>query len=108
VESEGGRGPIPAVEVDLATAIGNPWRCRILAATAGAGTSPSAFCREHGGGLSNVSRHFRRLCGWGWLEVVEVRLGGSRRGGIEHVYRHGAAARRTGEAFWAELARNVC
>jgi hypothetical protein len=79
-------------EVDLATAIGNPWRFRILYATSLEDLSPSAFVRDHGGEISNISRHFRQLAKWGYLEVVEKKTGGTRRGGVEHVYRNGQRA----------------
>lgn len=71
----------------MATAIGNPWRSRILGAAAQADLSPSAFIREYGGEISNISRHFRNLAKWGYLEEVERKSGGPRRGGVEHVYR---------------------
>lgn len=73
--------------VDMATAVGNPWRSRILGAAAQRDLSPSAFIREYGGEISNISRHFRQLAQWGYLEEVERKSGGPRRGGIEHVYR---------------------
>lgn len=73
--------------MDVATAMGNPWRCRILGATALREQSPTAFIREYGGEISNISRHFRQLAEWGYLEEVERRSGGPRRGGVEHVYR---------------------
>jgi DNA-binding transcriptional ArsR family regulator len=88
--SETGKGADPTKtepEVDMATAIGNPWRSRILGAAAQKDLSPSAFIREYGGEISNISRHFRQLAKWGYLEVVERKSGGSRRGGVEHVYR---------------------
>lgn len=74
-------------EVDMATAVGNPWRSRILGAAAQRDLSPSAFIREYGGEISNISRHFRQLAKWGYLEEVDRKSGGPRRGGIEHVYR---------------------
>jgi hypothetical protein len=49
--------------------------------------SPSAFVREYGGEISNISRHFRQLAKWGYLDVIEQKRGGPRRGGVEHVYR---------------------
>jgi DNA-binding transcriptional ArsR family regulator len=76
-----------AEDVDFATAIGNPWRFRILYAVSTKPMSPSQFVSEVGGEISNISRHFRRLEGWGYLEVAEKKTGGSRRGGVEHIYR---------------------
>jgi len=78
--------------VDLATAIGNPWRFRILYAASVEDLSPSAFIRSYGGEISNIARHFRQLAEWGFLETVERRSGGPRRGGVEHVYRAGRRA----------------
>jgi DNA-binding transcriptional ArsR family regulator len=87
-ETGQGAGPTKTEsEVDMATAIGNPWRSRILGAAAQKDLSPSAFIREYGGEISNISRHFRQLAKWGYLEEVERKSGGSRRGGVEHVYR---------------------
>lgn len=74
-------------QVDIATALGNPWRVRILMALAIDDMSPSAFVREYGGEISNISRHFRHLAKWGYLDVIEEKSGGPRRGGVEHVYR---------------------
>jgi hypothetical protein len=74
-------------EVDLATAIGNPWRFRILTAAMIEPVSPSQFVREHGGEISNISRHFRQLAKWGYMDVVDRKSGGPRRGGVEHLYR---------------------
>jgi hypothetical protein len=73
--------------VDLATALGNPWRFRIVGAAATAPLSPSQFVREYGGEISNVSRHFRNLAEWGYLEKVETVTGGRHRGASMNVYR---------------------
>ncbi len=73
--------------MDLATAVGNPWRFRILEAASLSDLSPTAFIREYGGEISNIARHFRQLAKWGYLEEVDQKSGGSRRGGVEHVYR---------------------
>lgn len=77
----------PTVEVDRATAVGNPWRFRILEAASLGDVSPSGFIRTYGGEISNISRHFRQLAKWGYLEEVDRKSGGPRRGGVEHVYR---------------------
>jgi hypothetical protein len=74
-------------KVDLATALGNPWRFRIVGAAAAAPLSPSQFVREYGGEISNVSRHFRNLADWGYLEKVETVTGGRHRGASMSVYR---------------------
>lgn len=73
--------------VDLATALGNPWRFRIVGAAATAPLSPSQFVRKYGGEISNVSRHFRNLAEWGYLEKVETVTGGHHRGANMNVYR---------------------
>lgn len=50
--------------------------------------SPTQFFEEFGGGsASRVNRHFERLAEYGWLRLVRVASGGSRRGGKEHFYR---------------------
>jgi len=50
--------------------------------------SPSEFFAEFGGGnLARVSRAFEQLEKWGWLELIDTRTGGRRRGGVEHFYR---------------------
>lgn len=74
-------------KVDLATALGNPWRFRIVAAASSAPLSPSQFVRRYGGEISNVSRHFRNLADWGYLEKVETVTGGAHRGASMNVYR---------------------
>jgi hypothetical protein len=73
--------------VDLATALGNPWRFRIVGAASASPLSPSQFVREHGGEISNISRHFRNLAEWGYLEKVETVTGGQHRGANMNVYR---------------------
>jgi hypothetical protein len=46
------------------------------------------FQEEHGGGgLSRIDDNFKVLMRYGWVEFVEVKTGGERRGGVEHVYR---------------------
>jgi hypothetical protein len=92
IESDAGAEKDREASVDLATAVGNPWRFRILIACSLEDTSPSGFVRDHGGEISNIARHFRRLASWGYLEVVEHRSGGPRRGGVEHFYRSGRHA----------------
>jgi hypothetical protein len=74
-------------EVDLATALGNPWRFRIVYAATMGPISPSQFVREQGGEISNISRHFRNLTRWGYLIKVETVTGGVHRGATKSVYR---------------------
>jgi DNA-binding transcriptional ArsR family regulator len=71
----------------MAKALANPWRNRILSELALRPMSPSEFAEQTGGDLANISRYFRQLRKWGYLEVAEERRGGGRRGAVEHVYR---------------------
>jgi DNA-binding transcriptional ArsR family regulator len=71
----------------LAKTLANPWRAQILAELSSRPMSPSQFVDEVGGELTNISRCFRQLAEWGYVEVVERKTGGHRRGGVEHVYR---------------------
>lgn len=71
----------------LAKALSNQWRSRILRALlAGRPMSPTQFVEETGGDHSYVSRCFRELAAWGYIEVDEERRGGRRGGGIERIY----------------------
>lgn len=54
--------------------------------------SPSQFVREVGGERSHIARCFRQLAQWGFIELVETRTGGRRRGGVERVYQAARAA----------------
>jgi hypothetical protein len=74
-------------DVDLATALGNPWRFRIVSAATIGPVSPSQFVRDHGGDISNISRHFRNLTRWGYLTKVETVTGGVHRGATKSIYR---------------------
>lgn len=74
-------------DVDLATALGNPWRFRIVYAATMGPVSPSQFVRDHGGEISNISRHFRNLTQWGYLTKVETVTGGVHRGATKSIYR---------------------
>jgi DNA-binding transcriptional ArsR family regulator len=75
------------ISAKMAKALANPWRSRILMELSSRPMSPSQFVEEVGGELTNISRCFRQLAEWDYVEVVETRRGGSRRGGVEHVYR---------------------
>lgn len=75
------------ISAKMAKALANPTRARILAELQSRPLSPSQFVSELGGNLSSVSRCFRQLREWGYLELLETRTGGSRRGGVEHIYR---------------------
>lgn len=88
------QGPTDAVQVGpqyvlgakLAKALSNRWRCKILMEVSIRTLSPSQFVEEFGGSMTHVSRCFRDLAAWGYLEVFEERNGG-RRGGVERIYR---------------------
>jgi len=70
----------------LAKALSNRWRCKILMEVSIRPLSPSQFVEEFGGSMTHISRCFRELAKWGYLEIFEERRGG-RRGGIERIYR---------------------
>jgi DNA-binding transcriptional regulator GbsR (MarR family) len=71
----------------MARAVADPWRLRILAEVSVRPLSPSQFVDELGGELTQVSRCFRQLAEWGYIEVVEERPGRRSGAAIEHVYR---------------------
>jgi predicted transcriptional regulator len=75
------------ISAKMAKALTNKWRSRILAELSVRPLSPSQFVKQIGGDLSNISRYFHQLVDWGYIELVEVRRGGHRRGGTEHIYR---------------------
>lgn len=75
------------ISAKMAKALANAWRARILAELSVRPMSPSQFVDEVGGELTNISRCFRQLAEWDYIEIVETRRGGRRRGGVEHVYR---------------------
>lgn len=74
-------------EPKLAKALSNRWRCRILMEVSIRPMSPSQFIEEVGGSMTNISRCFRELAQWGFVEIIEERKGGRRGGGIERIYR---------------------
>jgi DNA-binding transcriptional ArsR family regulator len=71
----------------MAKALADGWRSRILMELSVRPLSPSQFVDFAGGELAHISRCFRQLAEWDFIEVVETRGGGRRRGGVEHVYR---------------------
>lgn len=76
-----------AVGSTFAKALSNRWRCKIVAEASIRPLSPSQFVEEFGGSMTHISRCFRELAAWGFLEVLEERRGGRRGGGIERIYR---------------------
>jgi hypothetical protein len=75
------------IEPKLAKALSNRWRCRILMEVSINPMSPSQFIEEVGGSMTHVSRCFRDLAKWGFLELIEEKKGGRRGGGVERIYR---------------------
>jgi len=70
-----------------ARAVADPWRLRILTEVGARPLSPSQFVEEFGGELTHVSRCFRQLANWGYVEIAEERPGRRRGAAVEHVYR---------------------
>lgn len=80
----------PSSEVNpaLLKPISNPWRNRILFELHLRPMSPKRFSSAFKGvDVATVSRYFRELREWGFLEVAEELRGGKRRGAGEKVYR---------------------
>jgi DNA-binding transcriptional ArsR family regulator len=75
------------VSSELAKILVNPWRGKIMGELYLRPMSPSQFVEEVGGEISTIARHFRQLAEWNYLEVVDEKSGGRRRGGVEHIYR---------------------
>lgn len=77
----------------MARALADTRRSRILMELSVRPLSPSQYVELVGGGqasrreLTEISRCFRQLAEWGYIEIINTRTGGNRRGGIEHVYR---------------------
>jgi DNA-binding transcriptional ArsR family regulator len=90
------------ISIELAKAMRNRWRSRILMELNARPLSPSQFIEEVGGSPSHVSRCFRQLAEWGYIEVIEERPGGRRGGGVELVYRNTRRAHFDTET-WAGL-----
>lgn len=70
----------------MAKALADTWRFRILVEVTVAPLSPSLFVEKFGGDLAQISRCFRQLADWGYIEIVERRPGRRRGAAIEHVY----------------------
>jgi hypothetical protein len=75
------------ISAKMAKALANPWRAQILAELTVRPMSPSQFVDQVGGELTNIARCFRQLARWNYIELVEEKRGGRRRGGVEHIYR---------------------
>lgn len=86
-------GAEPLISMEMAQALSNPWRFRILMELTTRPMSSSQFVEEVGGEQSNISRRFKQLADLGYIEVVEEKSGGRRRGGVERIYRSTLTAR---------------
>lgn len=75
------------ISAKLAKALANPMRAKIMTELSVRPLSPSQFQAIAGGDLGNIARYFRQLEEWKFVEVIETRRGGHRRGGVEHIYR---------------------
>lgn len=72
----------------MAKLFADPLRIKILGELSMRDMSPKQFFEEFGGGsLSRVSRHFKVLFEYEWLELIDEKSGGARRGAVEHFYR---------------------
>lgn len=71
----------------MARALADRWRVRVLSEVSIRPLSPSRFVEEVGGELTQISRCFRQLAAWGYIEVIEERPGRRRGASIEHIYR---------------------
>lgn len=90
----------------LARALSNPWRARIIGEVYRRPMSPSQFVEEIGGEISTISRHFRWLAEMGYIEVLDEKSGGRRRGGVEHIYQ-GTQRSRLLDPEWETLPLEV-
>ncbi len=80
-------GSTYGIDPKLAKALANRWKSRILMEASIRPISASQFVEEIGGSMGNISRCFRELANWGYLELVEERRGGRHGGGIERIYK---------------------
>lgn len=100
--SSGSTSKLPFI-LRMAKLFADPLRIKILSELSMRDMSPKQFFAEFGGGsLSRVARHFKALFDYDWIELVEEKSGGRRRGAVEHFYRA------TGpgvfdESNWADL-----
>lgn len=87
VQSPPPEAPLFVISAETAGAVASEWRSRILMELRVRPLSPAQFVREVGGEKSWINRCFRQLAEWGYIEVIEVKSGGKRRGGREKFYR---------------------
>jgi hypothetical protein len=104
------REPNPfGISAKMARALADTWRFRILVETTVRPLSPSEFVDRFGGDLGHISRCFRQLEDWGYLQRVEERPGRKRATALEHVYRAARQAR-FDTSIWEQIpqpARNA-
>jgi DNA-binding transcriptional ArsR family regulator len=89
--SGGGSGG-DLITMEMAKAMKNRWRSRIMMELNARPLSPSRFVEEVGGSPSYISRCFKQLAEWGYINVVEERPGGRYGGGVERIYRNAKRA----------------
>jgi len=76
------------ITIEMAKAMRNRWRSRILMELNARPLSPSMFVEEIGGSPSYVARCFRELAEWGYIRIVVEKPGGRHGGGVERIYRN--------------------
>lgn len=91
------------IRPQTARALQDSWRSQILSELAVRPMSPSQFVSEFGGELDRISRCFRDLAEWGYLELAEEIVGDGRRGGVEHVYRFIPRGPNADGRAWSQL-----
>jgi DNA-binding transcriptional ArsR family regulator len=73
---------------EVANALANRWRSRILTELFSRPMSPSQFVERFGGDPSYIARCFRELLSWGLIELIEEKGGGRNGGGTERIFRN--------------------
>jgi len=102
------KGKEPAafgISARMARALADTWRVRILSELSLRPMSPSQFTEEVGGELTQISRCFRQLAEWDFIEVLEERPGRRRGAAIEHLYR-GIKRAHFDTATWKTVSRS--
>lgn len=94
------------ISARMAKALADSWRVRILSELSVRPMSPSQFVEEVGGELTQISRCFRQLAEWDFVEVIEERPGRRRGAAIEHVYR-GIQRSHFDTATWKTVSRSA-
>lgn len=98
----GARSDLPFI-LRISKLFADPLRIKIVYELSMRPMSPKEFFEEFGGGsLSRVSRHFKTLLKYDWIELVDEKSGGRRRGAVEHFYR-ATDSPEFDERIWADL-----